>query len=91
MDQQVIALICLCIVVASLIASYVKHRRKGVEAAEEHEQSIQGVMDEAFSYFGVEPSKGDSVTRTLDLAPFELAGGMVTRRSRKARSGRKER
>ena len=91
MDQQIIAIICCGFVVVSVFASYLKYRKNGASAAEKQTQSVDEVMNEAFSYFGVEAKSEAGLSRTLDLAPVEMASGLLPKAGRKTKSGKTRR
>jgi len=86
MDQQIVTIVCGCVIALSLFASYLKHRMKKDDSSESRAQSVSQVFDETCAYFGIDTAEGDGVSRALDLAPLQMISTM-TAPAKKRRRG----
>lgn len=63
---------------AVLALSFLQHRSRGDDVVHETTPTVRSLMDDAKSYYGIDPAASSSRTASLlDAAPLELIAGVA--------------
>lgn len=63
---------------AVLALSFLRHRGRGDDVVHETTPTVRSLMDDAKSYYGIDPAASSSRTASLlDAAPLELIAGVA--------------